>query len=78
MLIVRTTELTAKPITWHIGEDTDAIHDVADAGRIQYLKASAEELRYIDDRNFNVRYVISDGGFTTWYGDDARFIAGNL
>lgn len=76
MLVVRTTELTAKPIEWNIGESTEAIRDAADAGRIQYLKASGFERDHIGQHFVGIRVRI--GRSSTWYGEDARFIAGNL
>lgn len=77
MLTVRTTELTAKPIEWQMGGDTKPIHDAADAGRIQYIKASDGERTHIGLRFKGIRISITDKS-TTWYGEDARFIAGNL
>lgn len=78
MLLVRTTELTAKPLEWHIGDNTEAINDAADAGRIQYVKASGEERKRIIGRCFGAIRININDTTTTWYGEDARFIAGNL
>lgn len=62
-------------LTWHIGERLCLT--TTDLHLVESIQADGDELEYIKSYFCNLPFV-TNKRVVIWFGDDARFIAGNL
>jgi hypothetical protein len=72
LYIAEGTQEGANSISWHVGEPLPEI----DVSRVLVVQADGDELEFIYREFANIPH--GRGGVVMWYGDMAKFIAGNL
>lgn len=64
-----------REIIWHVGKPLPVIHDIL--SNIVSVQADGDELEHVRDTISGIPDR-KDARVVSWFGDHARFIAGNL
>ncbi len=62
-------------LVWHVGQKNPV--EYLDVPKVTEVQADGHELEYIYE-NFTDLPHLSNGRVVRWFGDHARFIAGNI